>query len=164
MDLPFCSIIYSFMHFFKRILVVSATIFVLATCTFFLLDHFLYINKPLNANLQASVTIETGKASGSGVVFLNKDKAFVWTCQHVISDLIEPEVQFNFLDRSITTKVELGWAKIKAKLFNDKLDECGYVSVWAKIIRFSQADDLALLELSEPKIWQNSVEFPQDRD
>ena len=150
------------MHFLKKILVVNVTLFVFAALTFFLLNHFLYLNKPLNVNLQSSVTIESDNGSGSGVVFLNKNKAFVWTCAHVVSGEVIPQVQFDYKNRSITTNVEVGWLKIKAKLFNDVLDECGFVSIWAKPIRYSEKDDLALLELSDYRIWKNSVEFPQN--
>lgn len=132
---------------------------------FFLINNFLYINKPLNINSAATVLISAdcaeGTMVGSGVVFRNGDRTFVWTCAHVVSKSVDMSLKINVVNKTANTVFTKTPVGVYSKLFADN-QECGHVLAWADIVRYSWADDLAILEVRDPKIFQNSVAFPRN--
>ncbi len=151
------------LHWMKNLFATMFVVGVLAVIVFFLCNHFLYLNSPISTNMNACVLIGAEGASGSGVVFRNGERVFIWTCQHVIASNIHHSVKIDMQKKKLdydrfTTRVH-----IKSKIFNADLAESGYINIWADVLRFSAEDDLAVLEVLEPRVFKQSVEFPRNK-
>jgi len=141
------------------ILVVAALVFLLGV-------HFMHLEKPVVANLSSSVNIssingETGQGMyGSGVIFINGDKTFVWTCGHVVQNNVISHPSINYKTKKVTFGVQINEIEVHSKLFNKWHQESGDIMIKARPIRYSFKDDLCLLELNNNKIFRNGVDFP----
>lgn len=133
-------------------------------CTIDYSINYFHLYQPIHSYLPSSVSIyakgSEGASTGSGVVFINNNKTFVWTCKHVIDTAITQELNIDIAKQTTEYKFELGKVQAITKLHNENMDEAGYIYVHAKIIRFSTQDDLALLELSHNGIFKETVRFP----
>lgn len=97
-----------------------------------------------NAPVSACVMITAQKGFGSGVVFRNGDRVFVWTAAHVltagkrIERIMTKDGEFRevikFSDVVITQDIVHAGRK------------AGYIDIYAKVIRYSDHHDLAILE------------------
>lgn len=120
-----------------------------------------HLNIPISLNLSTTVQVHTEPGStGTGIVFINEDKIFVWTCAHVIADSVVCCVKVNLNNGKAEYHCHVKAVQVGLKLFNEDDEEYGEIRVWAKIIRFSTNDDLALLELPKNTLFKNSVKFP----
>ncbi len=149
------------------ILVLAVTTLLLTTA--FILNNFVYIHKSLTVATESTVLVisptKDGESHGTGVIFNTKTedgcpKAFIWTCFHVVAGQVSVETEFD----ASTNKTKLGMKvknpKILTKLFNQDPSEIGELTLTAKIVRFSEADDLAILEI-EPGFFKHTVDFPR---
>ena len=140
---------------------VSLTLLLIFFPIFFLFDKYFHISPPVTLNLPANVEVHADKSVGSGVVYLNQDKAFVWTCAHVVANNINTVVCIDFHKNKLTGTQTKKPLNILVKLFNNDFEEYGEVKVWAKIVRYSYNDDIALLELSRNHVFHKGVDFPK---
>ena len=158
------------LSFLKRFTKFALYSFFLTLCIsvacFILFSCFFYLNQPITANMSSSVSIHSENdktsSSGSGVVFINKNRTFVWTCKHVVDPSITEALHIELFKKQVKFQFEVDKVKVIGKLHNDDMDEAGYFYVNAKIIRFSTQDDLALLELCHTGIFKRSVSFPSN--
>ncbi len=112
-----------------------------------------------------SVTIRSGQAEGSGVIFSRKDAAgatvnLVWTAGHVVADL-RSEREVVTPDGAKRTIVEFKDAHITKEVIEDGR-RVGRLELDAEVIRYSDADsgeDLALLKLRKKNFVDVSVKF-----
>lgn len=138
---------------------------VVATLVFLLGLYFMHLEKPVALNMSSSVHVFSPKGGGggmygSGVVFINQNKTFVWTCGHVVANNAGFNPSINFQTHKVLFGLQPSDVEVHTKLFNKNFQESGLISVKARIIRYSYKDDLALLELNNTQIFQNSVVFP----
>lgn len=122
--------------------------------------------KDVSAHLQdISVTIRSGQAEGSGIIFTRKDSAgqtvnFVWTAAHVVADL-RTERRVVSPDGGERTLVEFQDAHIIKNLVEDgRL--VGTLQIAAEVVRYSDADtgeDLALLRVRKKNFIQSTTTF-----
>lgn len=112
-----------------------------------------------------SVTIRSGQAEGSGVIFTRKDAQgnnvnFVWTAGHVVADLrAEREVVSS--DGSKRTIVEFKDARILKEL-REEGRTVGRLELDAEVVRYSDSEsgeDLALLKLRKKNFVDVSTKF-----
>ena len=130
----------------------------------FILNNFVYIDKPLQVAINATPLIKSESGGqGSGVIFINGDHTFLWTCHHVVTSNIELNLHYDVKIKKYETTVKLLPIKVSAKLFSNEPREVGEVYLWAKVIRYSAKDDVALLELPHG-YFRQSVMFPNKRD
>lgn len=106
----------------------------------------------------ATVMIDAEGAYGTGVVFKNKEYSFVWTDAHVVSDrqvvkkVIDPanglpKIVVSYLDVwAVTEDIEDGRKVAQTKTL-------------AKIIRYDDAQDIALLMVYKKNYGTKSVKF-----
>lgn len=112
-----------------------------------------------------SVTIRSGNAEGSGVIFSRKDANgatvnLVWTAAHVVADL-RSEREVVTPDGAKRTIVEFKDAHITKELIEDGR-RVGRLELDAEIIRYSDPDngeDLALMRLRKKNFVDVSVRF-----
>lgn len=141
---------------------------VLILCTAFILNNFIYIHKPLNLAINSTVLITSGDEQrgtlyGTGEIFINNNHTFIWTCHHVVENSIRLKVIYDTKLKKYRTDIVKYPIKISCKLFDGEGHEAGQILLWAKIIRFSAADDLALLEVPHGFL-TNSIAFPPVRN
>lgn len=112
-----------------------------------------------------SVTILSGHASGSGVLFTRQDAnsnsvTLVWTAGHVVADLRGQRTVVT-PDGNTRTIVEFQDAKIVQQLVEDgRL--VGRLEIDAEVIRYSDADDgedLALLKVRKKNFVEDTARF-----
>lgn len=128
----------------------------------FILNNFVYINKPLQIAVNSTPLLHSESGGqGSGVIFINGDKTFLWTCHHVITSNITLEMNFDGKTSKYSTQVKTKDVKVTSLLFHNDM-EVGKLELRAKIIRFSEKDDVALLELPHG-YFRQSVTFPTTR-
>ncbi len=156
----------------KRLSIIISALLIFAIFSFY--TAFSYNKKEtirlnIGYRLESSVTVhyenkEDAKASttGSGVIFVNGDKTFVWTCHHVIKNAIDSNFKISFVSKKWALDLISEPIEVMAKLYNENGLESGYVKMYGKVIRWSEADDLALIELDDGKIFKNGVVFPSD--
>ncbi len=87
----------------------------------------------IESGLKTSVTVIASDGQGSGIVFRNGSDIFVWTAAHVVSHSVnnnysDVEVLFELFDTNHNRKI-------------------GYDVSYARIIKYSAEDDIALLHL-----------------
>lgn len=129
----------------------------------FILNNFVYINKPVQIAMNSSALIHnSNNGKGSGAIFINGDKTFMWTCFHVLQDNVSLQMKFDGQTLKYITSVETKPVKITSKLFTDEPREVGEITLYANIIRFSEKDDVALLELPHG-YFKQSVKFPHNK-
>jgi hypothetical protein len=116
--------------------------------------------------MSSSVSIHAANdktsSSGSGIIFINGNKTFVWTCKHVVDPAITESLHIDIFKKKAKYSFETEKVKVIGKLHGEDMDEAGYFYINAKIIRFSSQDDLALLELCHTGIFKRSVSFPSN--
>lgn len=116
-----------------------------------------------------SVTIKSdgrdSKAEGSGVLItrnINGEKvAFVWTCAHVVDNL--REVRTVIKDGSPRKIVEFGDVQIVKELVEGGR-RVGEIKMDATVIKFSDAEDLALLMVRARDYGKASARFYLDKE
>lgn len=138
----------------------------LAVClltTSFILNNFVHINKPLTIASDSTVLVisqaNKDKWYGTGVVYRNNNKTFVWTCHHVVANNITTERYFDPQSHKEHRRYVANQIAVSVKLFNKQPLEIGKLHLHANIIRFSETDDLALLEIDD-SFFKQSVKFP----
>ncbi len=144
----------------------TLTLFISSLCVLLLmgaliLNNFVYIHKPLQVAADGSVLINPPNASqGTGVVFINGNHTFIWTCHHVISDSIRMEMRYTSKTGKWSTQVLKKQVQVSSTLFSDEPREIGQLILKGDIIRYSEKDDVALLEIPHG-FFKQSVKFPQ---
>lgn len=103
------------------------------------------LDSEVNGLIPSCVMIEAVGGVGSGVAFRNGDSVFVWTAAHVIEggktkvDAVDkngqPVAFYTFPDVLLSQELFAGGRK------------SGYEAVFAKVIRYSERHDLALLRV-----------------
>lgn len=96
--------------------------------------------------LECCLTIECGDSTGSGVVVRRGDTAFVWTAAHVVSE--SKSVNRVFDARTGKEMVKCSFADVMVN--RDDVQEgrkVGTYSALARVVRYSERHDLALLRL-----------------
>lgn len=142
-----------------KMLLVAIVVFSL---TVFLGDKYLNLSPTIEHNLPCCVRVITKDSSGSGVVYINGDKQFVWTCAHVVSSHVQNSVAIDLCSKTFTVHRGTEDVLVESKIFSKKDEDIGNVKIWAKIIRFSAAEDLAVLEMYSNNMFTRSVKFPAD--
>lgn len=113
---------------------------------------------PADSARAVSVMVDSGRGTGSGVVFKNGDSSFVWTDAHVVSDAQQvrtvidpktgtPKVQVTYQDVTVVTEDYQAGRKV------------GETRRLAKVVRFGRDDDLALLLVHERGYGKASAKF-----
>lgn len=106
----------------------------------------------------ASVTVSAEGGTGSGVVFKNGESSFVWTDAHVVADAqrvrtaVDPQtgkqkVVVTYSDVSVVTEDFQGGRKV------------GETRRLAKVVRYGEDDDLAVLLVYEKGYGKKSAKF-----
>lgn len=125
--------------------------------------------EPIPAYLQdISVTIRSGSAEGSGVIFSRRDSSsnlvdFVWTAGHVVADL-RREREVVSADGSKKTLVEFSDPRVVKEIREDGRT-VGRLEIDAEVIKYSDADngeDLAILRLRKHNFTIASTRFYLD--
>lgn len=119
--------------------------------------------------MDVSVTIETPRGTGSGTVFTAKGKTYVLTCGHVVEGLKTVQTVEEEVDGELKKIKKVIWedAKITQTLYTTKdgvLNEAGSLSLLAKVIAFSAAEednglDLAVLEVVKSDYIKHGANF-----
>lgn len=117
-----------------------------------------------------SVTIRSGSAEGSGVIFTRKDSKgqdvnFIWTAGHVVADL-RSQREVVSPDGTTRTVVEFKDAHILKEMVEDGRN-VGRLELDCEIIRFSDADsgeDLALLRVRKKNFVKSTTRFYMDAE
>lgn len=112
-----------------------------------------------------SVTVETSRGSGSGIVKVRKfgdtNIAFVWTAAHVVDGLRHVKTVVDTKTGSPRLIVEFDDARVVKTLIEDGRT-IGRVEVDAKVIRFNAEEDLAVLQVRQKNFSTDSVKFYLD--
>ena len=112
-----------------------------------------------------SLTIETPRGSGSGVIKTRKrgDKniSFVWTGAHVVDHLRHIKSIIDGKTGTERTVVEFDDAKSVKTLVEDGRT-IGRIEIFSQVIRFSKDEDLALLRIRQVNFTTESVRFYLD--
>lgn len=115
----------------------------------------------VNAMVSASVMIEATGGVGSGVAFRNGKDVFVWTAAHVVAGA-RKNADVLGKDGSVRQVSTFSDVLLSQELFQDGR-KGGFESVYAKVIRYSDRQDLCLLKtrVAWPK---GSVRFAGDAE
>lgn len=95
--------------------------------------------------LNASVRVQSGKDSGSGVAFRNGKHVFVWTAAHVVAGSLERKLVADKLGN-----VNIVTSFPDVLLFQDVVEngrKGGFQVAYAEVIRYSARQDLCLLKV-----------------
>lgn len=104
----------------------------------------------------ASVLIDSGRGSGSGVLFKHGDCSFVWTAAHVIP---KPQA-VTVLDRHGKEKTVYRFGRVGVvQVEVEKGEKVGETFHYASVLRWSRRHDLALLLVSKRGYGRSGVEF-----
>lgn len=95
--------------------------------------------------LEISVEIHAVDSTGSGVIIRRGEDCYVLTCAHVIADAVETNLLGGVVYNSVAVIVPL----------EDQHQIIGAMHWYADILRYSQAEDLALLKIRQPKFGNN---------
>ena len=110
---------------------------------------------------EISVTIQAGRAEGSGVAFVREGTTFIWTAAHVVDGLRSTREVIDPKTGGKRTIVEFRDAKvIKTLVENGRT--VGRVEMDAEIIRYSDfvhGQDLALLKVRKKDFIKTSSKF-----
>jgi S1-C subfamily serine protease len=126
------------------------------------------VDKKIVDKLQAiSVTVETTKGSGSGVIKVKKrgDDSinFVFTAAHVVSSLRSTKDIIDGKTGTKRTVVSFKDAKVVQVTVEDGRT-IGKVELFAQVFKYSQEEDLAILKIRKKNFSTESVEFYLDKD
>jgi hypothetical protein len=141
----------------------------------FLLSSITYANDAAQYLQDVSVTINTGRGQGSGVIItreikLKKDDEkkskvnFIWTAAHVIDSLRNVRTTIDPVSGTEKKIIEFGPVQVIKELTEDGR-KVGETKMEAKVLKFSHAEtghDLALLMLYKKNFVDVNTEFYLD--
>ena len=106
-----------------------------------------------------SVTVDDNKGHmGSGVVFKNGDRSFVWTAAHVVGAMRTLGIAINPENGAEEAHIEYGNVYLRQEILEDgqKVQEMWSI---ATIIKYGEKDDIALLWVHKKDFGVSSVNF-----
>jgi S1-C subfamily serine protease len=126
------------------------------------------VDKKIVDHLQnVSVTVETEKGSGSGVIKVRKrgeeNIAFIFTAAHVIESLRKTKEVVDGRNGTKRIVIEFEDAKIIQVLVENGRT-IGKVELYAKVLKYNAEEDLAVLMVRKKNFSDKSVEFYLDSD
>lgn len=126
------------------------------------------INKKIVDHLQeVSVTVETSRGSGSGVLKVRKmndhNITLCFTAAHVVDGLRKEREIIDVKSGSKKTKVEFDDAKV-VKVLVENGRTVGKVEVFAKVFKYDAEEDFAILQVRKNNFTNDSVKFYLEKD
>jgi S1-C subfamily serine protease len=111
-----------------------------------------------DAAKESSVLVDTGENAGSGVIFKNLFITFVWTDAHVVSctQVIKKVVDPNTGETKVTVTYKDVYV-VKEIVENGR--KVGELKLLAKVIRYSEEEDIAVLYVYKKSFGSESVTF-----
>jgi len=108
-----------------------------------------------------SVTIKAESAQGSGVLFTRDGTTFVWTAGHVVKGLrhVRPIIS----DGVTKTVIEFKDAEVVQE-FTENGRRVGEIKLDAKVIKYSEGEDLAILEIRKKNLAPVTAHFYLDAE
>lgn len=114
----------------------------------------------VNFMTDASVMIQSGEHIGSGVAFKNAKTTFVWTDAHVVKNSQTIKKLINLATGEMG--LSIGYADVEAiKVKTQEGRKIGEDRRFARIIRYSRREDIALLRVYEDSWLSSSTVFSQ---
>lgn len=107
---------------------------------------------------EISVTVDSGWGTGSGVIFVRDNVVFVWTAAHVVDSLRSTKTVYDSASGSDKKVVEFRDAMVIRTLIEDGRT-VGRLELSAKILRYSDKEDLALLMVRKKGFADKGVTF-----
>lgn len=107
--------------------------------------------------LDYSVLVKNSQGGqGTGVIFVNGDKVFCWTAAHCVTDCGRN------VERTVNGETKKFWEwdevqLIRVRNYNGR--KTGFVTFFAKVIRYSEVEDVALLQVYEDASFFKSATF-----
>lgn len=145
----------------KKVIMFSSIFVVSFLITYFVIC--LKNNKTEKRNIindisSSSVLIYSDGGFGSGVVFKNGEDTFVWTDAHVVAGAQEVFISVDLLTGVPKIYVTYKDVFVVQEMYEQgrKVGETRHI---AKIIRYSQTHDIALLQIYKKNAFASSVEF-----